>query len=204
MSADITSPTEERNLPDPRTGEAVDILRAPTEQLADMLLGAGEVRSKLGDIEKALSEELVSRMDRDATWTWHGAGMTVSAQSPTAGTEEYPPDALETALRELVDAGAISSAAAAKALQRRVTVVLDVPWSAQHIELATLLKEAPTITLGGVQVELVSCEPSAKVMKRGVTDLRKVSGTVEVLDGVKIIKDVGARRAKVERIKTTE
>lgn len=134
MSTTTNTPTViERTIVDRVHGEVIDVADATTERLAEAITNMQELRARLADEERIVSDELLSRLDRDASWTCsvgdpkEGRVWVLKAPSPEAGTTVYPPDLLETELAELVKRGTITPDAAGAALKRTVTIKLDIP-----------------------------------------------------------------------------
>ena len=187
------------------SGEVIAVAEASTEQLAEFVTNQRQVRDQLSDAEAAVSAELVSRLDRSACWTLRVgdpevAQWEITAPSPTAGTETYPPDLLVAELAKLIAAGTITTGAASKACKRQLVLTLEVPWSAEPQELADALKDSETvIEIAGVRVKTLGAEPVVKTVTAGINALRKVPGTEDALDAARMMVAQGARRVKVTR-----
>lgn len=181
------------------TGEVLSVRDASTEQLAEFTTNCQQVREEIGDAERVVSDELLDRLDKSASWTQRAGSFELKAPSPTAGTESYPSDMLRDALTRLVGAGTISEEAAKNALQRRLVLELDVPWDADPAALATAVKEAITIQVADVIVGVVKAEPMTRVSAAGIKAVRKVPGTSDALDAAKLTRPAAARRVKVTR-----
>jgi hypothetical protein len=123
--------------------------------------------------------------------------LTLAEASPTAGTEDYRIDELETALAQLVADGTITSDAASAACRRLLTLALEVPWDASPNELAEQVKRAVAIEVGGHKVRVLSAAGSARAVAPGIKALRKVPGVGEVLDRAKVVHEAPRRRVKV-------
>jgi hypothetical protein len=117
QAADVDEPTP-RLLPNTFTGEAID-LDASTEALAKDLLYLRELDNERKQLVRAVSDELLKRMDKEASWTLHFPGLDVSGD--TKNRREYKPDRLLKVLEELVAEGTITKDAAQKAIERNVT-----------------------------------------------------------------------------------
>jgi hypothetical protein len=187
---------------DRATGEMLDPKEAETVRLAQFVTNLGQLRKELAEAERIISDELVSRLDRDACWTAHVAdgenAWEIKAPSPTAGTTVYPEDLLETELETLVQDGLISRDAAAKALHRRIILELGVPWDADPREIARKIKEALSIEVADVQVNVERVEARITTVTSGINALRKVPGTSDALDKAKRTQAVATRRATVK------
>jgi hypothetical protein len=198
--------TEELMIVDYVSGELIDPKSASAEALAQYMTNVQSIREDLAAAEAIVSDELVARMDRDAKWTLHVGDPKVqvweiTAPSPTAGTEVYPPDVLETELRALVDRGTITVDAADAALKRIVTVKLAVPLSASLSETAQHVKQMMSFHAGDVELRVLDSAHSATVVKAGINALAKVPGTAAALARAKRTDPGGPRRARV-KIKT--
>jgi hypothetical protein len=181
------------------TGEVLSVRDASTEQLAEFTTNCQQAREEIGDAERIVSNELLDRLDKSAAWTQRVGSFELKAPSPTAGTETYPSDMLRDALVQLVDARTISEDAAGNALQRRLVLELAVPWHADPAALATAVKEAITIQVADVIVDVVKAEAATRVSAAGIKAVRKVPGTTDALDAAKLTQPAGARRVKVTR-----
>jgi hypothetical protein len=181
------------------TGEVLSVRDASIEQLAEFTTHCQQVKQEIGDAERVVSDELLDRLDKSASWTQRAGLYELKAPSPTAGTETYPPDMLRDVLARLVDAGTISEEAAKNALQRRLVLELDVPWQADPAVLATAVKGAITIQVADVVVGVVKAEAATRVSTAGIKAVRKVPGTTDALDAAKLTQPAGARRVKVTR-----
>jgi hypothetical protein len=184
-----------------KTGEIVP-LDASTERLAEYMSNLDEVRTALAEAAGAVSDELVARMDREASWTLRvgdpkeGRQWEIKGSSPTAGTETYPPDLLEVELLALVERGTITAEAAGKALRRQVTLTLDVPLNLPLKGVAEGLAQIK-LTLGENELPIAKADHSAGAIAAGINALRKVAGTGAALDRAKVPGSPGPRRAKV-------
>ena len=185
---------------DRKTGEMLEVATAPTETLAAFILNAKEVHEEIRDAEAIVNEELIARMDRDASWTARvNDGRTeyeLSTTSPDAGTTAYVPEDLERELRPLVERGTVSADAAGAALKRQVVMTLDIPLNLPLAETAAGLA-AIEVALGDNKLPVVSADPRTSSNMRGVNALRKVPGTTAALDRAKSHTAPPARRAKV-------
>jgi hypothetical protein len=189
---------------DLKTGELVDITTAPTEAVAELATNTADVRAQIGDVEKAISAELVARLDRSASWTVRvgdpaRAQWEITAPSPSAGTEVYPPDLLQAELSKLIAQGVITTDAASRACKRQLILTVGVPWSADPQEISSTLTAAASVAIAGVSVEMVKADVYVKPVAQGIAALRKVPGTAESLDAAKQTQAPAARRAKVTR-----
>jgi len=182
------------------TGERLAVRDADTETLAAFMVHQQQLRGELADAEAIVNSALLERLDRGAVWTVRvGDPQTLqyelSAPSPTAGTDSYPPDALETELRALIERGTITPDAAGKALKRQITLVLDVPLNLSLKETAEGLKRI-VLSLGENVLPVVKVNYTASAVKAGIVALRKVSGTTAALDRAKVTA-TPSRRVKV-------
>lgn len=128
---------------DPSTGEAVVIAEATTDTLAMFLDNVREVEQTFREEKRAVTREIVERMDREARWTGIVGDYKIVADGPTKPTE-YQAEALYEALREYVDSGAISEDALDAAVERSYT------YKAKHRGIQALAK------LGGHIAETIA------------------------------------------------
>lgn len=188
-------------------GELLDVREASTERLALLVADLDDHRARLADVDAIVSDELVGRLDRAASWTMRVGDPTgdrqfeISAPSPSAGTEAYDASLLEGELRALVGRETIAESAAATALERTLTIVVRVPLDADLEELAKKVRTAPDVELAGVAVDVVKADVGRKPVLGGIAKLRKVSGTGAALDRAQLPKSPPSRRAKV-KVKT--
>jgi hypothetical protein len=118
MSAELTVQTP--TMPavvDPRTGEAVVLAEAATDTLAAFLENVREVESAFREQKRAVSREILDRMDREARWTGRVGEFEIKGDGPTPPTE-YDAEALYWALDEFVAAGVITDQARDEAVER--------------------------------------------------------------------------------------
>jgi hypothetical protein len=193
----MPEPSTELTVLNPTTAELVDLHAADTEVLACMIHELADSRAEITAFEGIVEQELLARMDRSAQWTHRVGDFELKAASPTAGTEEYRIDQLETELSQLVADGTVTSAAASVACRRLLTLALEVPWDASPNELAEQVKQAVAIEVDGHKVRVVSAAGSARAAAAGIKALRKVPGVSDVLDRVKVEREAPRRRVRV-------
>lgn len=134
MSADLEPRTPDiPAVMDPQTGEALVLADAPTDSLAGFLDHVREIETNLREQKKAVTAEIIDRMDREAKWTGEVGDYVIKGDGPTRPTE-YDAEALHAALLEYVDAGAITDAALEAAIERTFT------YKAKHRGLQALTK----------------------------------------------------------------
>lgn len=104
----------------PATGEVLDLEGMATDELAARVDEVRELRDRLADADRAISDELLARMDRRSEWTATVGDWRVEGSSPET-LIDYDLDALEQALQQLVVAGHIDPAAATDAVRTTVT-----------------------------------------------------------------------------------
>jgi hypothetical protein len=190
---------------DRSTGELVDVREASTERLAVFDQTVDELIAELNDGRAVVSEELVRRLDRDASWTQRvpdprapdAAQFEITAPSPQAGSTTYPEADLEAELKGLIARGTISEDGATQALERTVELKLRIPWSADPDAMIDALKRAEEITVAGVAVKVVKAEAKCKTRLPGVAKLLKVPGTAAALARARRTDPVTNRRARV-------
>lgn len=185
-----------REIVDRGVGEIVNLDDADNQRLAEVITHTIDLRRELGEVEQLVSDELISRLDLDANWTWRGDGVTVTAASPERGSEDFPVDALETALQELIDKGVISREAAEKAVKRRITLQLDVPLGASMRELLEKFKEW-TISFDDIEMPVVKADGTAEKVAGGIKALRKNPKAKPRLDKAAVKVTPPVRRVKV-------
>lgn len=101
------------------SGEVLS-LDSPTEDLATWLAEVREHESLLRETKRAVTQELLARMDKLAHWTINAAGLKLTGQSP-AVVEEWDGAELRTALLELFDNGTLSIEAVDAAVEQVTT-----------------------------------------------------------------------------------
>jgi len=95
----------QQNIVNPITGE-LWTLRDTTETLARHLYDAKQLQTQLKEYTRAITDELLSRMDKRAFWTIEADNLKLNSDSPDKKT--YNVEQLQTSLKTLVDAGTIS------------------------------------------------------------------------------------------------
>lgn len=184
-------------------GELLDLREASDARLAETIDHVAEARDQLRDLESAVSDEILDRLDRSATWTLRvregDREWEIKAPSPSAGTEVYRADALDEALRELVAVGLIDALAAERALERTLTVRVALPWDADGDKLAEHIAAAPGISIAGVEVGVQATSLDAKPVVAGIKAVRKIPGTESALDGARAEQDPPRRKVSVKR-----
>lgn len=116
MSADL-QPAEQ--FVNPTTGEVLT-LASPDADLGHYLADIRDLESILREHKKIVTRELLSRMDRSASWTVYADGVKLSGASPKP-TEEFNGPALHEALSALVDEGVLTVEAVDAAVETVVT-----------------------------------------------------------------------------------
>jgi hypothetical protein len=172
MTTDLTR-RDSDDLPaifNPATGETID-RTARTGDLAAMLRGIRDLEQQLRSTKAELSDELLSRMDRSASWTLREDGWEIVGESPAAAVT-YDPEALRVALRGLVRKGLITREAAAGAVVRPPAPA----WQVSKRGLAGLIK------LGGQVADTIALV--ATPVGQGSRSIKKVErlfidGTVD-------------------------
>jgi hypothetical protein len=193
---------------DRHTGEIIDVEKADTERLAAFDAGVADLISELQEARGIVSSELVRRLDRSANWTLRvgdpkgDVQYEITAPSPRAGTTTYPPLDLERELRQLVERKVIDEAAAAGALERTVTLTLDVPLAADLDGVVRSLQRPDvTFDLDGATCKLIKADGGRKSRVQGINRLAKVPGTAAALDRVKFTEPVSGRRATIKPVR---
>lgn len=144
----------------PVTGEVLT-LAAETGDLGRYLADLREFESVLREHKRIVSRELLARMDRAASWTFHAGALKLTGQSP-APVREWDGAELRDALLGLVDEGLITVEAVDAAVE---TVVSFRPRAAG---ISALRK------LGGRVVEVVDslCRESERERRISVSRSR--------------------------------
>lgn len=191
---------------DRKTGEVLVLEDAPDEQLAAFCTNLQDLRAELGEAEALVHQELVARLDRNASWTLRvgdpesSAQWEITAPSPTAGTESYPEVELEVELAGLVDEGTISPDAADAALERVVVVKVTPGWGVDLQSLIDAISASTEVEVAGIPVTVVKASTERKSKAGAIAKLRKVPDAVEALDRVRVIAPVGPRRPRVKLV----
>lgn len=108
----------DRQLLNTITGEVIN-LDADEETLARTIRALRDLDDDRKLLVKAVSRELLTRMDANAKWTLHFTGLDVSSSSP--GKVEYNGERLKGILEELVRDRLITKDAALAAIERKVS-----------------------------------------------------------------------------------
>lgn len=103
----------------PLSGEVLT-LASPSDDLGRYLADLREFESVLREHKKMVTRELLGRMDKQASWTQHFAGLKLTGQSPQPG-EEWDGAELREALLKLVDEGKLSIEAVDAAVETVVS-----------------------------------------------------------------------------------
>jgi hypothetical protein len=191
-----------REIVHPVTGEILDLENESVEGLAERVVDLQDYRERIGNFDRALNDALLERLDADASWTMRVGDPTgdrqfeIKAASPSAGTELYPPDALERELRVLVERGIISELAASKALKRQVIATLTVPLDLDLKDVAKAI-DGNTYEYDGRDLEFVSCDQRQVSVVSGINALRKSPVIAEALDAAMVVQSPPTRRVKV-------
>lgn len=196
--------TTDLTVVDRDTGELIDLRTALTKNLAALSVRCAELRQDLADTEAAISDELVRRLDRDASWTYRPPAMSgdaiqyeITAPTPTAGTKGYDPTLMEAELRALLERDTLSETAAAEVLRRHVEIVARVPFGSDLDAIVKQLRGAAGFDIAGVPCEVVSVDAKRQVMAGGVTKILKVPGTKAAVERATISTRAPSRKAKI-------
>lgn len=140
---------------DPLTAEVLT-LDSESGDLARFLTNVRELESVLREHKRMVTRELLTRMDRSASWTMRvEGGLKITGQSP-APAESWDGAELRTALLELVDAGVLAVEAVDAAVE---TVVSYRPRKAGITALRKLGGDAAAV----VERLCVVSEPERRV-----------------------------------------
>lgn len=103
-----------------------DTADASVKQLADFTLDATLLKQIASEAQLVASDELINRMDANASWTLRENGIEIKAASPDAGSVGYDLNMLRDTLHAFVDAGIITRAGLDSAIE---TVLPTAPVS---------------------------------------------------------------------------
>ncbi len=101
----------------PATGEVTD-LNGPIETLAHWLADARELDREMRIEKQRVTDELLARMDREASYTLRAGDLEIKGDGPKPPVE-YDAVELREALQEYVDAGVITADALERAVERQ-------------------------------------------------------------------------------------
>lgn len=181
-------------------GEKVELATASSVRLAEVIEHGRAVQTSLKDVEQAVSDELVSRLDKDVSWTYRVDGLKISAPSPEKGTEDFPLDALENCLMALIENGVISAEGAAGAIKRQLVLTVNVPLG---VDLESILKmverSETTFDFEDHPLPVVKAEKNVSKIAGGITKLRKIPAAAEALKGAAEKVEPPPRKVKIER-----
>lgn len=193
-----------RELIVPGTGELVN-LDSDTEVLAQAVV---EINERIAEIKQGVltpvDAELLARLDRKRSWTLRvgdvadGVQFELKAPGLDAGTEAYDPRLLDDELAGLVKRKTIDQDAAAAAIKRTITVVIEIPFGNDLEPLADRLKSVNKIA--DVDVTVLSASPGRTPNLRGIGALRKGDGCGAALDRAQLPKQTPKRSVKVTKI----
>jgi hypothetical protein len=103
----------------PITGEVLDLATTPTDQLAAAINLTRETEVDLRTFKRRVADELLDRMDREATWTVRLGGFEVSGDGP--GRTDIDGRRLYEELQGLVMEARITEHAAREAVKVETT-----------------------------------------------------------------------------------
>lgn len=115
----------------PRTGEAIDLHAAGTDDLLDCHDAFVDLKREMAEGQREIDDELIRRMDHEGRRSFTFTGFKVDVTPPTEKTWDV--DTLLTTLDDLVEIKAISQDKADRCTKTKVEPV----WS----ELKTLLSD---------------------------------------------------------------
>jgi len=99
----------------PFTGEVLDLAVEATPTLAEAVHRVREAEAELRSFKRAVADELLARMDHEASWTIRVPRWEVTGDGPNR--TDYDGKALRMALSRLAATGAISVEAAREAVR---------------------------------------------------------------------------------------
>ena len=121
----------------PLTGEAIDLVHAPNNELARFLDGLKEDQRALREAQSIVEEEVIRRMDHEGQYTMRAGPYTLRSGSPEP-SEEFDALALRSDLLELADRGVIS----VEAVDRAVVTIVEYRAQKRGINA---LRKLPTV-----------------------------------------------------------
>ena len=107
-------------VPDPITGELLDLAEFTDNELAALIDKARDQRSRLNETVNTASEVLHDRMDRSRLWTIDAGEWKISGQSDEPRAV-WDADRLQLVLLDLVGTGVLDADAADRAINVTVT-----------------------------------------------------------------------------------
>lgn len=176
MTTETKAPGTAIEVVDRVSGEIIDVRTADTAILATFCHNLDQLRADLAEAEAIVHQEIVSRLDKSGEWTRRvsiegvDGVVKITAPSPTAGTTHVLTDVLEQELDQLVEADVIDRAAAAKALERVVTVTFKVE---TNEAMDKIVDEAQK------DERVVKAEPEKKAVAGGMKQIAKISPKVD-------------------------
>jgi hypothetical protein len=155
-----TPPQTALAIPNIATGEVVSLQEASTDQIAEAVWAMREQETQFRNWKKLAGEELLRRMDANASWTMHEGQYDIKGDSP-APTREADVEPLMTELKQLVWDELVSADAIHKAVETVVTH--KVKWGAldalrklggevkeridKHIREVDKVRRSPSVSL---------------------------------------------------------
>lgn len=112
----VKRPTPPPPIVNPETGELLNLRDAGDDDLATYIADCREFEGKLRLAKRAVGDELLGRMDRNASWTLRAGPYKVSGRSPQPETE-WDTAALDEVLDILERDDLISAAARVAAVE---------------------------------------------------------------------------------------
>lgn len=109
----------ELHLLDRATGETIALTEAPDDLLCEALAEIDDRRRELADARRLIGDEVIARMDRQASWTMTAGGRKITAPS-SAPEVEWDAEMLHGVLNALVVDKVITMDAALRACEMRV------------------------------------------------------------------------------------
>ncbi len=185
-----------------------DLAEADTPSLVTARDGLSLLRSIASEADEAVNGALVDACDRDMAWGTSAIeladGSKVSTDPPTAGTERFDDDGLDSLLEALMDEGKITQTALDRVrVPTYGTVAVDAEFLRDVlVALDGGLDQPAQVVLAEVTADLLREIPKTtyKTSLNGVAALRKLSPEVaERVDACKLEPLKPKRKAKVKR-----
>lgn len=173
---------------------------ADTSELAAFVYSVSQFFSIASEAKGQASDELVARLDAEASWTHRIDDWEIKAPSPAAGSLTYDVDLLREALEELVTLRVISREAAWNALEPvRPTIEVSYRLLRDVIRALDGYELADDIFNEIAQLLLGEPEPTYKLRLAGVKALLKIPAARTVIEPCQIDVTPPRRVAKVTR-----
>lgn len=177
-----------------------DLSEASVGELAAFIYNSTHVYSIVSEAKGEASDEIVGRLDTEASWTRRVGEWEIKAPSPAAGSVSYDVDLLREALEVLVHARVISREAAWNALEPiRPTIEVSYRLLRDIIRALDGHETADCVFSDIEQLLLGEPEPTYKLRLAGVKALLKIPAARERIEHCQVAVTPPRRVAKVTR-----